>query len=113
MSISEKQIEAFNRKAEAIASDNTLLEYVKEDYPTFHRNLIEDGLREQGFEVEDDDFEMDLVPVELKIEFTTTNFFEDMGLAEMDLSPKNLIINTLAMMTKKFWNLCLMRHTIY
>ena len=58
MSISEKQIEAFNRKAEAIASDNTLLEYVKEDYPTFHRNLIEDGLREQGFEVEDDDFEM-------------------------------------------------------
>lgn len=88
MSISEKQIEAFNKKAEIIASDDTLLNYLKEEYPTFYKDLLEDGLREQGFDVGDDDFEMDLVPAELKIEFTSNDFFEDLGLAETDLSPE-------------------------
>lgn len=107
MSISEKQIEVFNRKAEMIASDDTLLNYLKEEYPTFHRDLIEDGLREQGFDVGDDDFEMDLVPAELKIEFTSTDFFEDLGLAETDLLPEEFDNKYIDHDDQEIWELML------
>lgn len=107
MSISEKQIEAFNRKAEIIASDDTLLNYLKEEYPVFYNDLIEDGLKEQGFDVGDDDFEMDLVPAELKIEFTSTDFFEDMGLAETDLSPEEFDNKYIDHDDQEIWELML------